>query len=205
MGYLSEYFHAYYSGRTTNEDTRMALTESTNLSLGAKAPMFTLPDTRSNTPICLADHAGRRVLIVFMCNHCPYVVHILDELVSLAHAAARDDLDTITISANDVTRYTQDAPAKMAELAAHKAFQFPYCFDETQTVARAYGALCTPDIFLFDTEHRLYYHGQFDNTRPGKGQATGADLRRAIQSLLQGQPAPVDTQPSVGCSIKWKP
>ncbi len=183
----------------------MVKTESVNMPLGATAPAFTLPDTRSNLPVSLADHADRSVLIVFMCNHCPYVVHLLDELVSLAHEAARDNVATIAISANDVTRYPQDGPDKMAELAERKGFDFPYCFDESQAVARAYGAVCTPDIFLFDADHRLYYHGQFDNTRPGQGQAHGADLHSAIKSLVQGQAAPADTKPSVGCSIKWKP
>ena len=183
----------------------MVKTESINMPLGASAPAFTLPDTRCNLPVSLAEHAGRSVLIVFMCNHCPYVVHLLDELVSLAHEAARDNVDTIAISANDVTRYPQDGPDKMADLAERKGFDFPYCFDESQTVARAYGAVCTPDIFLFDADHRLYYHGQFDNTRPGQGRAHGADLRSGIQSLVRGMPAPVDIKPSVGCSIKWKP
>lgn len=181
------------------------MTESINLPLGTTAPDFTLPDTRSNLPVSLADHAQRSVLIVFMCNHCPYVVHLLDELVLLADEAAQSNVDTIAISANDVTRYPQDSPEKMAELARLKGFSFPYCFDESQTVARAYGAVCTPDIFLFDASHQLYYHGQFDNTRPGQGTAHGADLRSAIQSLVQGMPAPLDTKPSVGCSIKWKP
>ena len=183
----------------------MVMTESINMPLGANAPTFTLPDTRSNLPVSLAEHTGHSVLIVFMCNHCPYVVHLLDELVSLAHEAARDNVDTIAISANDVARYPQDGPDKMAELAKLRGFDFPYCFDESQTVARAYGAVCTPDIFLFDAGHQLYYHGQFDNTRPGQGQAHGADLRSAIKSLVQGQPAPADIKPSVGCSIKWKP
>lgn len=183
----------------------MVTTESINLPLGASAPAFTLPDTRSNVPVSLAEQAGSSVLIVFMCNHCPYVVHLLDELVSLAREATRDNVVTIAISANDVTRYPQDGPEKMAALAKLRNFDFPYCFDESQSVARAYGAVCTPDIFLFDTGHQLYYHGQFDNSRPGQGQAHGADLRNAIQLLVQGRPAPTDTRPSVGCSIKWKP
>ncbi len=181
------------------------MTESINLPLGTSAPDFTLPDTRNNLPVSLAEHTGRSVLIVFMCNHCPYVVHLLDELVSLANEAARNNVDTIAISANDVTRYPQDSPEKMAELANRKDFNFPYCFDESQTVARAYGAVCTPDIFLFDAGHRLYYHGQFDNTRPGQGSAHGADLRSAIQSLVQGMPAPPTRNPVSAAASSGNP
>jgi peroxiredoxin len=182
----------------------MVLTESASLPIGSAAPNFTLPDTRNNQPVTLADLAGQPVLVVFMCNHCPYVVHVIDPLVSLAHELADQGVATITISANDISRYPQDGPLKMAELAAAKGFGFPYCFDEQQSVARAYGAVCTPDIFLLDADHRLFYHGQFDDTRPGNGTAHGADLREAARRLLQGESAPTETRPSVGCSIKWK-
>jgi peroxiredoxin len=182
----------------------MIMTEASNIPIGERAPDFSLPDTQENQPVSLADHAGRPVLVVFMCNHCPYVVHLLDALVGLAHELYAEGIATIAISANDIIRYPQDAPVKMAELAVAKRFGFPYCFDEQQTVARAYGAVCTPDIFLLDAAHHLYYHGQFDDTRPGSGTAHGSDLREAARLLLRGTPAPTDTRPSVGCSIKWK-
>ena len=111
---------------------------------------------------------------------------------------------TIAISANDAIQYPADSPDKMALLAATHGFEFPYCYDESQDVAQAYGAVCTPDLFLFDAEHKLYYHGQFDDSRPGQGESTGTDLMQAVTQLLAQQPAPADVQPSVGCSIKWK-
>lgn len=203
---LLVYCHAYYNGITAlSEDTDMARIESVELSPGTPAPDFTLPDTVSGNDISLAALSGKPILIVFMCNHCPYVIHLLNELVVLVNEAAIRGVNTIAISANDIERYPQDRPQKMQELARQHDVRFPYCFDESQQVARAYGAVCTPDIFLFDGEHHLYYHGQFDDTRPGRGLAHGADLRQAIDSLLKGLPAPEDTQPSVGCSIKWKP
>jgi len=188
----------------TSKENNMVLTESTNMPTGAKAPQFTLPDTRNNQPVSLTDYAGKPVLIVFMCNHCPYVVHLIDELVVIAHQLADQGIATITISSNDISTHPQDGPLKMAELASHKGFKFPYCFDEQQSVARAYDAVCTPDIYLFDANHALYYRGQFDDTRPNQGKAHGTDLKVAAQALLDGKPAPTDTQPSVGCSIKWK-
>jgi len=182
----------------------MVLTESKTMALGSMAPQFTLPDTRDNQQVSLSDYKDRAVLIVFMCNHCPYVVHLVDELASLAHQFANEGIATITISANDSTRYPQDGPNKMGELARAGNWQFPYCYDESQDVARAYGAVCTPDIFLFNAEHALYYQGQFDETRPGQGRAHGGDLKKAAASLLAGEPGPSATHPSVGCSIKWK-
>ncbi|NND92394.1 MAG: thioredoxin family protein [Granulosicoccus sp.] len=182
----------------------MVVTESSNLPIGAEAPEFTLPDTREASQVQLSSYAGQPLLIVFMCNHCPYVIHILEELVTIAREFDQEGVRTIAISANDIVNYPQDAPAKMAALAQRYDVGFPYCFDETQSVARAYGAVCTPDIFLFDSAHRLYYHGQFDETRPGNGKAHGTDLRQACASLLQGKAAPTGVRPSVGCSIKWK-
>jgi len=187
----------------------MVSTRSTSpgnpLSVGSAAPPFTLPDTRGNQPVSPSDHAGSPLLIAFLCNHCPYVVHIVEPLVALAAELAPRGLATIAISANDIVAYPQDGPVEMAALAAAKGFGFPYCFDETQDVARVYDAVCTPDLFLFDADHRLFYRGQFDGTRPGRGDAAdGADLRRAIEALLAGEPAPADPPPSVGCSIKWK-
>lgn len=182
----------------------MVLTESTCMPSGATAPPFTLPDVRNQQSVSLSDFAGAPILIVFMCNHCPYVIHLIEPLTSTAHALAERGIACVTISSNDVSRYPQDGPEKMAQLAAQHGFKFPYCYDETQTVAKAYDARCTPDIYLFDANHTLYYHGQFDDTRPGQGTAQGADLMHAAESLLAGKPAPSESRPSVGCSIKWK-
>lgn len=181
----------------------MVLTESTNMPIGSSAPEFTLPDTRNGDPITLSDIDGP-LLIVFMCNHCPYVVHIVDPLVTLAAELKERGITTIAISANDVVSHPADGPDRMAALAKAKGFDFPYCFDETQEVARSYMAVCTPDIYLFDAQHKLYYRGQFDDTRPGQGSAHGEDLRTAALQMLEGKAAPVDAKPSVGCSIKWK-
>jgi peroxiredoxin len=182
----------------------MAATQSSDMPIGSTAPDFTLPDARNNQPVTLSNLEGRPVLIVFMCNHCPYVLHMLDALIEIANTLSREAIATIAISANDIVSYPQDSPVKMAELASARNFEFPYCFDEEQTVARAYGAVCTPELFLLDASHRLYYHGQFDDTRPGGAEAHGSDLRQAATALLKGLPAPTDSRPSAGCSIKWK-
>ena len=183
----------------------MARTESLPMPVGTPAPPFTLPDTRGNQPVAPRDFAGSPLLVVFMCNHCPFVVHLLDPLVALAAELQERGIRTVAISANDIAAYPQDGPLEMAALAEAKGFGFPYCFDESQDVARAYDAVCTPDIYLFDADHRLFYRGQFDETRPGKGQAHGGDLRAAAEALLAGEAPPTDPPPSVGCSIKWKP
>ena len=182
----------------------MALTESSALVLGSPASPFTLPDTRTGNTVTLNDYIGQPILLAFICNHCPYVVHILDAFARAANTMATQGIATISISSNDAAQYPADSPDKMAELAATRGFQFPYCYDESQDVARRYGAVCTPDIFLFDAGHTLYYHGQFDASRPGSGTADGADLTQAVAQLLAHRPAPENTHPSVGCSIKWK-
>ena len=182
----------------------MALTESSTMAVGSQAPDFTLTDTRDKQQVSLSDYKNQPVLVVFMCNHCPYVIHLLGPLAAVAHQLASQGIATITISSNDALNYPQDGPARMGELARQSQWQFPYCFDETQAVARAYGAVCTPDIFLFDADHALYYQGQFDETRPGQGQAHGGDVINAAALLLAAKPAPSNTSPSVGCSIKWK-
>jgi len=183
----------------------MVLAKSSTMPLGSKAPAFSLPDTRNGDTVSTEDFTGQALLVVFMCNHCPYVVHLVDELTKLANTLDTRGLKSVCISSNDVRNYPADSPEKMGALATAKGFNFPYCFDESQETAKAYGAICTPDIFLFDQQHQLYYHGQFDDTRPGRGtQATGEDLRIAAEKLLAGEPAPEHQSPSVGCSIKWK-
>lgn len=182
----------------------MVTTASTPQTPGSSAIPFSLPDTRNAQIVCLEQFSAQPLLIAFICNHCPYVVHILEPFVQLAQTFASQNVATVAISANDATRYAADGPDYMQKLANNMGFDFPYCYDESQDVARAYGAVCTPDLYLYDANHTLYYHGQFDDTRPGQGQATGDELKAALTQLLDHQPPPQNTRPSVGCSIKWK-
>jgi len=181
----------------------MAITESRALPPGATAPDFSLPDTRTRTLVDREDFNGHPLLVVFMCNHCPFVVHLLDSLATRTREFSKQGVSTVAISANDIQSYPQDGPEKMAELANQYDFDFPYLFDETQQVAKAFAAVCTPEFYLFDENHALYYHGQWDSTRPGQGVASGDDVAAAVTSLLAEQPAPTEVQSAVGCSIKW--
>ena len=181
----------------------MARTESTPLAVGTPAPAFRLPDPLGGEEVALEDFSGRPLFVLFMCNHCPYVVHLLDALVDTAAWLAERGIATVAISSNDVAAHPADAPERMAALAKDKGFEFAYLYDQSQAVARAYQAACTPDPYLFDAGHRLYYRGQFDASRPGQGTADGADLRRAASALVAGEAAPRAQRPSVGCSIKW--
>jgi len=184
----------------------MVAVNSTMLPLGTKAPDFRLADTNAKT-VALADFKNApALLVVFICNHCPYVKHIRAGLAQLARDYQPRGLATVGISSNDVANYPQDSPAKMAEEAKSAGYIFPYLYDETQAVAKAYHAACTPDIYLFDQDQRLAYRGQFDDSRPSNGlPVTGKDLRAAIDAVLTGKPAPPNQKPSIGCSIKWKP
>ena len=183
----------------------MAETPSTMLSIGTDAPDFTLPDTLSGNPVSLADFAGSPLLVVFSCNHCPYVLHILKSFTDFANEASKQGLGVVMISANDVAGYPADSPQKMTELAKSYGFEFPYCYDESQQVARAYRAACTPDFFLFDAAHKLVYRGQYDAARPGNQvEVDGRDMRAAVAALLAGEPIPAEQIPSVGCNIKWR-
>ncbi|MDZ7754257.1 MAG: thioredoxin family protein [Gammaproteobacteria bacterium] len=183
----------------------MARTYSTMLELGTPAPDFKLPDTRGDT-VSLADFADRPALLVmFICNHCPYVKHLRDGLAAFGREYQEKGLGIVAISANDITTHPDDSPEKMAEEAAAAGYTFPYLYDETQAVAQAYHAACTPDFFLFDGDHRLVYRGQFDDSRPGNGRpVTGADLRAAADAVLAGRPVPEGQIPSMGCNIKWR-
>lgn len=181
----------------------MARTESRNLPLGATAPDFALTDTVSQTIVTRDDFNGSPLLVIFMCNHCPFVVHLLESLAKRTQEFAELGVSTVAISSNDVASYPQDGPEKMAELAKAQGFQFPYLFDETQQVAKEFAAVCTPEFYLFNDEHALYYHGQWDDSRPGRGVASGDDVARAVTQLLADEPAPSDTRAAVGCSIKW--
>ena len=184
----------------------MARRTSRMLALGTAAPRFALRDTVTGRTVAIEDFAASpALLIAFLCNHCPFVKHILDGFVAFAREFGARGVAVVAISANDAAGYPADSPAEMARIAALKGFTVPYLYDESQEVAKAYQAVCTPDFFLFDRDRRLAYHGQFDGSRPGNNIAvTGADLRTACEALLRGRPIPSEQTPSVGCSIKWK-
>ena len=183
----------------------MVAVNSTMLPLGTKAPEFRLSDP-SGKVFSLADFkSAQALLVVFMCNHCPYVKHIRDGLARLARDYQPRGVAVVGINSNDVDNYPADSPAKMAEEAASAGYTFPYLYDATQEVAKAYRAACTPDFFLFDGQRRLVYRGQFDDSRPGNRRpVTGADLRAAADAVLAGRAVPDDQRPSIGCNIKWK-
>lgn len=184
----------------------MALTPSTMLALGTTAPDFRLPDVVSGKTISLAAFSGKHALLVmFICKHCPYVVHVREELARLGRDYATQDIGIVAISANDVANYPEDAPEQLAAMAKALPFTFPFCYDESQETAKAYTAACTPDFFLFDATRALVYRGQLDDSRPGNGKPlNGRDLRAAIDAVLAGKPVSQDQKPSVGCNIKWK-
>jgi peroxiredoxin len=184
----------------------MALTESTMLQLGTTAPDFALTDVVTGKTVRRDDFRDSKALLVmFICAHCPYVKHIEKGLAALGKDYAGKPLGLVAICSNDVTTHPEDSPAGLKQQAATFGFNFPYLYDETQAVARAYKAACTPDFFLFDGDHRLVYRGQFDSSRPGNGiPVTGKDLRAAIDLVLAGKPVPTDQRPSIGCNIKWK-
>ena len=184
----------------------MALTESTMLELGTAAPDFTLTDVVSGKTVRRDDFAGQNALLVmFICAHCPYVKHIEKGLAKLGADYAGKPLAIVAISSNDAGNYPADNPAGLKKQAETLGFTFPYLYDETQAVAKAYKAACTPDFFLFGSDGKLVYRGEFDRSRPGNGVAvTGEDLRAAVDAALAGKPAITDQRPSIGCNIKWK-
>ena len=183
----------------------MAQTPSTMLQLGTPAPAFSLPEPRSGNTVGLNDYQDRPLLVVFSCNHCPYVLHIIDSFAEFANAAQDRGLGVVMISANDVSGYPDDSPEKMAELARRKGFEFPYLYDQSQQVAAAYAAACTPDFFLFDASHNLVYRGQYDAARPGnEAPVNGKDMKQAVDALISGSAQSNEQIPSVGCNIKWR-
>lgn len=184
----------------------MARTPSNMLPLGTSAPDFMLLDTVSGNRFALGELRGDQgTVVMFICNHCPFVKHVNGQLVALAHAYQSKGIAFIAISSNDVVNYPDDHPDLMKETAAVEGYPFPYLYDESQEVALAYEAACTPDFYLFDQELKLIYRGQLDDSRPGNGvPVTGADLREAMDALLSGSPISTEQKPSIGCNIKWK-
>ena len=184
----------------------MAQTPSNMLSLGTKAPDFRLPDVISDHPVSLAEVKGEKgTVVMFICNHCPFVIHVNEEIVRTANDYRVTGFGFVAISSNDVENYPQDGPGKMLETARVNNYSFPYLYDETQEVAKAYDAACTPDFYVFDGKLRLVYRGQLDNSRPGNSiPVNGRDLREALDNILNNNPQRKDQRPSIGCNIKWK-
>ena len=183
----------------------MVKTASTMLPLGTRAPDFELPGADGELYSLDRCMGEKGLMVMFICNHCPFVKHLASALAAFGKDYQARDLGVVAINANDVVHYAEDSPAKMAEEAAKRGYTFPYLFDESQEVAKAYRAACTPDFFLFDGERKLVYRGQFDESRPSNGKAvTGAHLRGAADALLAGEPLKGEQTPSIGCNIKWK-
>lgn len=184
----------------------MALTTSNPFPLGTSAPDFRLTDTRNDQPVSLEDlHSEKGTVIMFLCNHCPYVKHINKQLVQLVKEYQELGVAFAGISSNDVGAYPQDGPGEMAVVARNKGYTFPYLYDESQAVARAYDAACTPEFYVFNPELKLVYHGQMDDARPGNDiPVSGKDLRTVLDLLIAGKPIPEKQKPGIGCGIKWK-
>ena len=184
----------------------MSLTPSNMLPLGTKAPDFLLPATNFNTNFNFEDCKGKKgTLVIFICNHCPFVIHVIDEIVMIANDYRVQGIGVVAISSNDILNYPQDSPEKMADFALKNKIDFPYLYDASQEVAKIYDAACTPDFYLFDNRDKLIYRGQLDDSRPGNGiPVSGSDLRNAIDSLLYNRTLNDVQKPSMGCNIKWK-
>ncbi len=184
----------------------MSRTPSNMIPLGTKAPNFDLIDTISNKKLSLNSLKGNKATVIFfICNHCPFVIHVNEELISIANDFSKKGISFIAISSNDIVNYPQDSPELMKKVALNLNYPFPYLFDETQKVAKAYDAACTPDTYVFDENLELVYRGQLDNSRPGNGiYVTGKDLRNALHNLLEGNEVLQNQKPSIGCNIKWK-
>ncbi len=183
----------------------MVKTASTMLPLGTQAPEFSLQNV-DGTTVSRADFAGKPLLVIFMCNHCPFVVHLREALAAFGTEYGAKGLAIVGVSSNDVEKYPQDGPEAMKEEVASAGYTFAYLFDADQSVAKAYRAACTPDFFLFDADHALVYRGQFDSSRPGNEvEVTGEDLRAAADAVLNGEEVSADQKPGLGCNIKWIP
>jgi len=184
----------------------MALTQSNEMKAGSSAPRFELTDTVTGDTISLEQIRGERgTLIMFICNHCPYVIHTLPQIVKIPREYKASGINSVAISPNDPNKVAQDHPERMTEFALKNDFVFPYLFDESQQTARDYGAVCTPEFYLFDADLKLFYHGRLDESSPGNNKPlTGKELRAALDAMLKNAPAPQPQHPSMGCSIKWK-
>ena len=183
----------------------MSRTPSVMIDLGTQAPAFELLEPKTGDRVSLNSFAGKPLAVVFICNHCPYVKHIAEKMAEVAARFQANGGAFIAINSNDAVNYPDDNPEKMVDMANEYGFDFPYLFDETQAVAHAYQAACTPDLYLFDSEHKLYYRGQFDASRPHNEEpVTGADLERAMISLISAKEAPKEQSPSLGCNVKWR-
>ena len=184
----------------------MAMTPSNMIALGTQAPDFNLFDTISQKKLALQDLKGDKgTVVMFICNHCPFVIHVNSELVSIANDYSKKGIHFVAISSNDAIKYPQDSPEKMAIHAKNENYPFPYLYDEKQDIAKAYDAACTPDFYLFDNLLKLKYRGQLDDSRPGNGiKVTGKDLRVAINCLIENKENTETQKPSIGCNIKWK-
>jgi peroxiredoxin len=185
----------------------MARTPSTMLPLETPAPAFSLPDVTTGESVSLDKFAGSKALLVmFICQHCPFVIHVKPELARIGQDYVPKGVGIVAISANDAAKYPQDDPEHLKAMAQDLSLNYPLCYDESQDVAHAYQAACTPDFFLFDRNLKLVYRGQLDRSRPGNdAPVTGADLRAAMDAVLAGQPISAEQTPSIGCNIKWKP
>ncbi len=184
----------------------MVDTLSTMLPLGTPAPDFSLTDTVTGNTVSIGDRTGKALVVMFICNHCPFVIHIQDGLVSFGNDYRDADVSMVGISANDAKKYPGDAPDKLADMARRNGYAFPYLYDETQEVAKSYTAACTPDFFVFDSDRTLVYRGQFDSARPSNSiPVTGSDLRAAVEAVLADQEVSPVQRPSIGCNIKWIP
>ena len=184
----------------------MALTYSTMVALGSPIPAFHLPDVVSGRMVSPEDFSGQvGLLVMFICKHCPYVIHMKEELAQIGKEYQRQRIGMVAISSNDIARYADDSPNQLQKMAEQIGFTFPICYDESQQIAKNFTAACTPDFFLYGPERILVYRGQFDDSRPGSDHpVTGRDLRMAIHAVLAGETVNANQKPSVGCSIKWK-
>jgi thiol-disulfide isomerase/thioredoxin len=185
----------------------MAVTPSTMLALGTRAPGFTLTDAMTGGKVALDDlEADRPLLVMFLCNHCPFVIHVREEIARIGSEYAERGVSVVAVNSNDVATYPEDSPERMREMARESGWTFPYLFDETQEVAKSYRAACTPDFFLFDRDRALVYRGQMDGSRPGNDVPNdGRDLRAALDAVLTDGAQIEDQRPSMGCNIKWRP
>lgn len=183
----------------------MARTPSVMVDLGTQAPAFELLEPKTGDRLALSAFAGKPLCVVFICNHCPYVKHIAEKMAEVAARFQANGGAFVAINSNDVANYPDDSPEKMVEMVSEYNFEFPYLFDETQDVAHAYQAACTPDLYLFDAEHKLYYRGQFDSARPhNEEEVTGKDLEMAMVNLISGKQPSENQVPSLGCNVKWR-